>query len=123
MGDTSHLGPNAVEPSTHPVRTNIQETAGFFLQVAPYVQETATLHHIGLPKPYLSNVQHGITFPKPTTSSTSRHFADLCQQQTKLTRESSIKLVGLFFIVKRGREAQAPTQVTNMPHRMLSLCS
>lgn len=118
-----HPAPDTAIPpitsSIQPLGLGTQETASFLLQAAPYIQQTATSHRIGLPKPY-SGLQHPVSLAQLTTGNSSRHYAELCRQQTKLARDGSIKLHGLFFLIRRGKETSAPTQVANMPYYTLS---
>lgn len=118
-----HPGPVAANPSidssTHSIGVGMQETASLFMQTAPYVQQTATPHRIGLPKPYASIPQPPVSLANAMTGTTIRCYTELRQQQTKAAREGSIKLVGLFFLVKRGNEANAPTQVCCLTNVLL----
>jgi hypothetical protein len=105
LAGASHLVSNAA------VSTGTQATANLMLQTMLHIQQTASVYCIGQPK---ANTTFSFS-PGPNTMSlmSTKHFSDLRRQQTKIMREGAIKIIGLFFLVRRGRKTDALVQVSD----------
>lgn len=90
------------------------EAASVILQATPFVQHTASSFRIGQPKTPVNIPNPPVALAKVPSLITAKHFSDLRRQQGKLAREGHVKLIAHLFMIRRGEEMGAPSQVCHL---------
>ena len=115
---TAPSGPHPSGGASLGATIDAQTTANLMFQAAPFVQRTASTFRIGQPK---TNTMYSSLSPTSNALSltNAKHFSDLWRQQGKLLREGTIKILGFFFLARRGCETDMPMQVCDWSTKLL----